>query len=129
MEARNERLALEKKAADLKRDIEEPLRVQILQVMAAQGLKSANVEGLGRVVCKESHHYEIMDIEGLAYQMFKSMVKAAEEGRPLSDGLLLQRRVHRENLDAMIEAAGGMGKAAEFGVRNVTKTDLSYTKV
>lgn len=129
MEARNERLALEKKAADLKRDIEEPLRVQILQVMAAQGLKSANVEGLGRVVCKESHHYEIMDIESLAYQTFKLMVKAAEDGRPLSDGLLLQRRVHRENLDAVIEAAGGMDKAAEFGVRNVTKTDLSYTKV
>lgn len=129
MEARNERLALEKKAADLKRDIEEPLRVQILQVMAAQGLKSANVEGLGRVVCKESRHYEITDIESLAYQTFKLMVKAAEEGRPLSDGLLLQRRVHRENLDAMIEAAGGMGKAAEFGVRSVTKTDLSYTKV
>lgn len=129
MEARNERLALEKKAADLKRDIEEPLRVQILQVMAAQGLKSANVEGLGRVVCKESRHYEITDIESLAYQTFKLMVKAAEEGRPLSDGLLLQRRVHRENLDAMIEAAGGMGKATEFGVRSVTKTDLSYTKV
>lgn len=130
IEVRGQRLELEKEADDLKKNTEEPLKAQILQLMSAQGLKSANVEGLGRVVAKETKHYEIMDIEALAFQMLKVMVEAAQEGRPVSDGLLLQRRVHRENLDTMLDGMGEITdeKIAGFGVRKAVKVELAFTK-
>ncbi len=96
--------------------------------MAAQGLKSANVEGLGRVVCRETSHYEINNIEALAFQMLKVMVTSAQEGRPISDGLLLQRRVHRDNLDALLDGNTDEGYLSNFGVKKAIRTDLSFTK-
>lgn len=93
--------------------------------MSAEGLKSANVTGLGRVVSKETSHYEIVNIDQLAVQMFQAMLDAAKEGRPLADGFLLQRRVNRENLEQYIEDEAD---TAKFGVKKVTKNDLSFTK-
>lgn len=129
VEARNQRLELEKEAEGIKKDTEEPLKAQILQVMAVQGLKSANVEGLGRVVCKETSHYEIQNIEALAFQMLKVMVEAAQAGRPVSDGLLLQRRVHRENLDTMLDGNTDEVYLTSLGVKKATKTELSFQKI
>lgn len=125
---RAQRMALEKDAEAIKKDTEEPLKAQILQVMAVQGLKSANVEGLGRVVCKETSHYEIHNIEALAFQMLKVMVEAAQAGRPVSDGLLLQRRVHRENLDTLLDGNADEAYLASLGVKKAVRTDLSFTK-
>lgn len=128
VKVRAQRMSLEKEAEAIRKDTEEPLKAQILQVMSAQGLKSANVEGLGRVVCKETSHYEILDMEALAFQMLKVMVEAAQAGRPVSDGLLLQRRVHRENLDTMLDGNADEGYLASLGVKKATKTELSFTK-
>lgn len=125
---RAQRMAHEKDAEAIKKDTEEPLKAQILQVMATQGLKSANVDGLGRVVCKETSHYEIQDIEALAFQMLKVMVEAAQTGRPISDGLLLQRRVHRENLDTMLDGNTDEVYLTSLGVKKAVRTDLSFTK-
>lgn len=134
VEVKAKRLKLEKDAEEIKKGREGELSALILQVMAAQGLKSANVEGLGRVVCKETSHYEITDMESLAFAMFKVMVDAAQKGRPMSDGLLLQRRVHKDNLDSFLESiilptdAEGQPSMAHLGVKKAIRTDLSFTK-
>lgn len=130
VEVRARRFLLEKEAQELKANVEDDLKARILQIMAAQGLKSANVEGLGRVVSKENSHFEIMDMEALALQMFKNFVTAAQSGRPLTDALLLQRRVHAENLSNFIEMEGQPCESflTSLGVRKVVKNDLSFTK-
>ena len=135
---RTRRQELEKEANDIKAGREQELKNAILAEMSAQGIKSANVEGVGRVVSKNTQHYEVVDIEALSEQMFRAMLKAKQEGRQFSDGLLLQRRVSRENLEAYMEIAAstipGSGPEADdktanmFGVKQVTKNDLSFTK-
>ncbi len=125
---RTKRLQLEKEADGIKKGREGELSAQILQVMSAQGLKSANVSGLGRVVCRETSHYEIHDIESLALQMLKVMVSAVRDGRPISDGLLLQRRVHRENLDSLLGEGADESTMINMGVKKAVRTELSFTK-
>ena len=92
--------------------------------MSAQGLKSANVEGIGRVVSRDTGYYEITDIDVLDRQMLAIMVENHKMGRPLSDGLLLQRRVSRENLELALED----NPEANYGVNFAVKTTLSITK-
>lgn len=135
---RTRRQELEKEADGIKNGREAELKAQILAEMSAQGMKSANLEGVGRVVSKVTYHYEIRDIEALAVQMFKTMLESAKAGRPFSDGLLLQRRVSKEQLEAHMEAVAscieGSGPDADaaaatmFGVKYVAKNDLSITK-
>jgi hypothetical protein len=96
----------------------------------AQGLKSANVEGVGKVVLKTTYHYEIRDLNMLAYQQLAMLVQAAKEGRPLSDGLILQARIHKDNLENTLTEAGITPEqvAQTFGVAREGRDDLSFTK-
>lgn len=128
-----ERMSFEKKAAELKRDMEEPLKQLILMEMASSGVKSVNIDGIGSVAAKTSDHYEITDMEKLAYFMLQQMVKCAQEGRPLSDGVLLQARVSRAVIEEYLGDSINMAEAddaalAPFGVKLVSKPDLSVTR-
>lgn len=123
-EVRGRRTELERQAKELKEGQEADLQEAILAEMSAQGLKSANVEGIGRVVSRDTGYYEITDIDALARQMLAIMVENHKMGRPLSDGLLLQRRVSRENLELALED----NPEANYGVNFAVKTTLSITK-
>lgn len=127
---RAERLALEKKAKDIKDGREAELRNSILMELAAQGMKSAHLEGVARVTSKASTHYEIVDLELLAQVMFKRMIDNLKEGRSLSDALMLQSRPSREALETFMEDAGGITEQAmqALGVKLVERPDLSVTK-
>lgn len=100
--------------------------------MSASGLKSANIKGVGKVVCRESSHYEITDIEALALAMFRKMVECGQQGRPLSDALLLQARIHRDNLETHVGEAEDDAELermlSSYGVKKASKLDLAVTK-
>lgn len=125
-QVRAERLELERKAKEIAQGEEAELRKAIQLEMSAQGFKSINIEGIGRVVNKETNHYEIGDIELLARTMFETMLAAAREGRPFSDGLLLQKRISREGIENLTEQGAALDA---MGVSRVTRQDLSITKV
>lgn len=125
-QVRAERLELERKAKEIAQGEEAELRKTILLEMSAQGFKSVNIEGIGRVVNKETSHYEIGDIELFARTMFETMLAAAREGRPFSDGLLLQKRISREGIENLTEQGAALDA---MGVSRVIRQDLSITKV
>lgn len=127
IEARQKRMELEHQADDIKNGEEAELKRQILIEMQTAGIKSANVEGVGRVVSKDTKYYEVQDMEKFARAMFQSMLDAAKQGRPFSDGILLQKRVHRENLETVLENSGTQLDA--YGIAQLVRTDLSVTKV
>lgn len=123
---RARRMELEHQADEIKNGEEAELKRQILIEMQSAGIKSANVEGVGRLVSKETKYYEIQDLEAFAKSMFQSMYNAAKEGRPFSDGIILQKRVHRENLETILENSGL--SADVFGIAQLSRIDLSVTK-
>lgn len=141
IEVRTRRQELEAKANDIKNGEEQELKTLILAEMAAQGMKSVHLEGVGRVTSRVSYHYEIKDMEKLSKCMFKAMATAIENGRPVSDGLLLQRRVSKEALENLIgDTVQKVNQNASqedydriseylFGVKNVGKNNLSITKI
>lgn len=122
--ALNEELkGLKETEQDLKRSI-------ILEMGPA---KSVNLEGVGRLVRKNSTRYEIRDIEALAMTMLKVMVANGKAGRPLSDGLLLQQRVAARNLEEVMDAEGLDETTEEAyingaGLARITEQSLSFTK-
>lgn len=129
-QVRQERMALEKQADEIKKGEEAELKKAIMAEFTAQGLKSANVEGIGKVVMKTTYHYEIRDLNQLAYQQLSMLVQAAKDGRPLSDGLILQARIHKDNLENTLTDAGIPPEqlAQMFGVAREGRDDLSFTK-
>ena len=130
--ARAQRVGLESQAKEIKSSQEDPLKERILAEMSAQGVKSANIDGMGRVASVSRVHLEITNIEALAMQMLRGMVQAHKEGRPMSEGLLLQRRPNRENIEALL--AGQEVQPDDevalnaMGIKQASKTDLSFTK-
>ena len=126
IEVRQKRMELEHKADDIKNGEEAELKRQILLEMQTAGIKSANVEGVGRVVSKDTKYYEVQDLEAFSRAMFQHMLDAAKQGRPFSDGLLLQKRVHRENSENLLE--NSEMKLESFGIAQLVRTDLSVTK-
>ena len=126
IQVRQQRMELEHQADDIKNGEEAELKRQILLEMQTSGIKSANVEGVGRVVSKDTKYYEVQDMEKFARAMFQSMLDAAKQRRPFSDGILLQKRVHRENLETVLENSGT--KLEDYGIAQLVRTDLSVTK-
>lgn len=122
-----ERLRLEKKAKELETGREKELQEMIMTEMSAQGIKSANVEGVCRVERSTRKHYEIRDVEALARKMLELMVQAGQRGGPLSDGLLLQNRsrLSKANVELVLGDVEDEKEAAALGVALVEKNILS----
>lgn len=132
IQVRKDRMALEKEADELKNGRETELKKLILLEMSAQNMKSAHLEGVGRVTSKQTYHYEIENIELLAYRMLENMVSCAQNNRPLSDGLLFQQRISKSNVEDFIANLSPSGDTPEllatFGLRKVEEPTLSVTK-
>lgn len=93
-----------RKAADdvVKRykEAEKEITEAVMLEMSAQGIASANIDGIARVAIADKPHYEITDVEAFALYCLKKMVASFQNGGPLSDGILLQRRISREALES-----------------------------
>lgn len=132
---RTERQALERQAQELKAQ-ETELEQALLAELSAQNVKSVNLEGFGRVVRRDTPHYEIGDANALAVAMLKSLVAAAKERRPLSEGFMLQRRASRDAIETYIHDMSGLNpdddgfdaQCAAIGVNRVVRQGISITK-
>lgn len=128
---RAQRKLLEERTEALK-TTEKDLSDRILMEMAAQGLKSLNIEGVARIAARDTYRYEFADIEKFASAQFDNMMKAVHDGRPLVDALLLQQRMSKSNFEDMLTHAYPEGASAEvldqYGVRKVEERTLSLTK-
>ena len=95
-----------------------------------------NLEGFGRVVRRDTPHYEIQDANALAVAMLRAFVAAAKEKRPMSEGFMLQRRASRDAIETYIHDLSGLGpdddgfdaQCAALGVSRVVRQGISITK-
>ena len=128
---RASRKSLEDKIDTIKAT-EKDLSDRILMEMAAQGLKSLNIEGVARIAARDTYRYEFADIEKFAQAQFDNMLRAVHDGRPLVDALLFQQRMSKSNFEDMMAHRHPEGTDEEaldrFGVRKVEEKTLSLTK-
>lgn len=137
---RSERAALEAKAKEIKA-AEDSLKAKILMELEAAGIDSAKAGGM-TVSRTTGLRLEIASHETLQQVMLDRMIAAHKEGRPLQDGLLLQRTVAKANATALIRGLLHLGEnedlnptdpnaqaaAASIGLRLVPVVDLSIRK-
>lgn len=137
---RDARASLEKQALVLK-EKEEELKGQMLADLNAHGLESLS-EGGFTVFKKHTIRAEITNHAALQDSMYELMTKARAEGRPLQDGLLLQRTVAKNTVLDLIHSRLGLrddeeldvnsqatiDEAAKLGLRLVDLVDVSIRK-
>lgn len=124
---RQERMNLEQRAEDLKNGKELELKTAIIGEMTASGVKTVNF-GSHRVTARDTYHYEIRDVNALLTTQVREFVRAHNEGRPLVDSLLLQSRIHKGNLEALMGFVADDGRLDAMGVARSARTDLSLTR-
>lgn len=137
---RDARASLEKQASALK-DKEEELKASMLAELNAVGVDSIS-EGGYTIFKKHNVRAEITDHTSLQEAMYQLMTQAKAEGRPLQDGLLLQRTVAKTTVidliasrlglnadeDLDVNAQDTIDEANKLGIRLVDKIDVSIRK-
>lgn len=115
--------------AQLLKDKENELKGQLINEMGAQQMPSVKFDGLGRFVVKSVSSYAITDIDQFARAMLARMVDNGSHGRPLSDGLMLQKRPAKGVIEELVEA-GYMGAAdlPQMGLEASERLDLTFTR-
>ena len=139
-EIREARAKYEKHAQYLK-DKEQVLKAEMLAELASKGLDSLTEAGF-TVFKKHTIRAEITDHETLQSAMYELMTQARAEGRPLQDGLLLQRTVAKNTVIDLIHSRLGLkededmdvndpktiDEASKLGLRLVDNVDISIRK-
>jgi hypothetical protein len=97
---RDARAQLEKKVAEIK-EAENKIKADIIAELDALGIDSFK-EGGYTLSRKHNVRAEVTDHAALQEVMFNLMCKAKQEGRPLQDGLLLQRTVSKSSVIDLI---------------------------
>lgn len=125
---RLEREALDAKVKELK-EKEDEAKAALVTEMNASGMPSVRLDSLGRFVIKTSIRYDITDIDLLVRAMLRRMVDNGQAGRPLSDGLLLQKRPAKGIIEELIEADYFKRDNLQgLGLVQVENLDLTFTK-
>lgn len=137
---RDARAKLEKQAQYLK-EKEQVIKAKLLATLTANGLDSITESGF-TVFKKHNIRAEITNHEALQEVMYNLMTEARAEGRPLQDGLLLQRTVSKSSVVDLIHERLGLkedeeldvaddttiAEAAKLGIRLVDNLDISIRK-
>ncbi len=137
---RDARAQLEKKVAEIK-EAENKIKADIIAELDALGIDSFK-EGGYTLSRKHSVRAEVVDHAALQEVMFSLMCKAKQEGRPLQDGLLLQRTVSkssvidlirrnlnvREDDELNVTAPEVVAEAKHLGLRLVDDIGLNIRK-
>lgn len=125
---RAQREALDAQVKELKKQ-EEEVKAQLINELSAQQMPSVRFDGLGRFVVKAATAYTITDIDRFCRATMQRMVDNAKAGRPLSDGLMLQKRPAKTVIEELMETGymrpdvlGAMGLAQE------ERLDLTFTR-
>lgn len=115
--------------AKLLRDKEDELKNQLINEMGAQQMPSVKFDGLGRFVVKSVATYTISDIDLFARAMLSRMVDNGKHGRPLADGLMLQKRPAKGVIEELIEAGYlQTSELAASGLEQTDRLDLTFTR-
>lgn len=126
--ARAEREAADALAKDL-REKEDDLKAQLINEMSLQQMPSVRLDGLGRFVIKNNSQYAITDLELFTRAILQRIVDNGKAGRPLSDGLLLQKRPAKTVIEELLETGYFTGASlAEKGLAQSDKLDLTFTR-
>lgn len=139
-EVREARAKFEKQAQFLK-EKENELKAQMLAELSAHGLDSLTEDGY-TIFKKHNIRAEVIDHAQLQEVMYDLMTKAKAEGRPLQDGLLLQRTVSKSSVIDLIHERLGLkadeemdvnaqntiDEATKLGLRLVDNIDISVRK-
>lgn len=128
-EIRAQREKLEAAAKELKA-AEDEAKARLISEMDVQKIPSAKFAGIGRVVLRQKKQFEITDIELFTRAMLARIVDNAEHGRPLSDGLMLQRRPAKTVIEELADVGNwDNDKAyAERGLAVNESMDITFTK-
>lgn len=115
--------------AKLLKEKEDELKASLINEMSAQGMPSVKFDGLGRFVVKQVASYAISDIDKFSMAMLARMVDNANHGRPLFDGLMLQKRPAKGVIEELMEA-GYMKQddLAGMGLEQTERMDLTFTR-
>lgn len=111
---RDARAQLEKKVAEIK-EAENKIKADIIAELDALGIDSFK-EGGYTLSRKHNVRAEVTDHAALQEVMFNLMCKAKQEGRPLQDGLLLQRTVSKSSVIDLIRRNLGVREDDELNV-------------
>lgn len=111
---RDARAQLEKKVAEIK-EAENKIKADIIAELDALGIDSFK-EGGYTLSRKHNVRAEVTDHAALQEVMFDLMCKARQEGRPLQDGLLLQRTVSKSSVIDLIRHNLGVREDDELNV-------------
>lgn len=120
-EVRDARAKLERSVEKLK-ETETQLKASMLASLDASGLDSIK-EGGYTVFKKHNIRAEITDHAKLQGVMYDLMTQAHNEGRPLQDGLLLQRTVAKTTVLDLIHSRLGLPEDQELDVNNQDTID------
>lgn len=115
--------------AQLLKEKENELKGQLINEMGAQQMPSVKFDGLGRFVVKSVSSYAITDLDLFARAMLARMVDNGQHGRPLSDGLMLQKRPAKGVIEELVEA--GYLSPSELGAAGLEaseRLDLTFTR-
>lgn len=130
-----ERLELEKLAKKIKEGPEAELRAQILMYLDANNMTGVKVEG-GTISKTSKKHLEAEDMEKFLSVMLDMMLQAKTEGRPLVEGVLLQRTLLKSGITDWVKERLGVNDdptddqfnavAAELGVKRISENDITF---
>lgn len=129
-ELRAQREKLEAAAKEVKA-AEDEAKARLISEMDVQKIPSAKFEGIGRVVLRQNRRYEIQDIELFARAMLQQMVDNAQNGRRLSDGLMLQKRPAKTIIDELAANENWDADTA-FAARGLAvaeNMDITFTRI
>lgn len=92
-------------------------------------MPSVKFDGLGRFVIKPAVRYDIFDINLVAHAMLQRMVDNGKNGRPLADGLILQKRTSKTVIEELFEAdVIKQDDLAGMGLAQAERMDLIFTR-
>ena len=105
------------------KELDDMAKGRLLNLLNVQGLKTANVAGVGTVTATCRQQAQIRDFEKVAAYIAKAGAEATAAGRPVSDILaVLQRRAALNTVQGLQEAGVDL---AEIGIELVDVNDVS----
>lgn len=120
---RQKRAELEKMATATK-SLEDNIKAKLMMQLDVLGVTS--IKANHTTVSKTSTiRPEIFDHNALQEVMYKLMTDARREGRPLQDGLLLQRTVAKNSVLAYIKEQAGLTESDVFDVNNPKVVEIA----
>lgn len=127
-ELRAKREAMEAEAKKIA-EVEAQVKARLVTEMGARQMTNARFAGVGAFRLRDAVRYEITDIELMARAMLQRMVDNGKNGRPLSDGLMLQKRTAKTVIEELITSGDILvADLADMGLMQNTQKDLTFTR-